>query len=108
MVGVMEAGGVDTDGDGKIDNYSDVDNDGFSQNVDANTSGKDLSGNGLALPDLDGDGIPNYLDLDSDNDGITDVLEVKMGLLYARTKLTLVGEEEGRKGVLECQLAAGQ
>ncbi len=73
---VMEAGGVDTNGDGKIDNYSDVDNDGFSQNVDANTSGKDLSGNGLALPDLDGDGIPNYLDLDSDNDGITDVLEV--------------------------------
>jgi hypothetical protein len=34
--------------------------------------------------------------------------EVKMGLLYARTKLTLVSEEEGRKGVLECQLAAGQ
>ena len=34
--------------------------------------------------------------------------EVKMGLLYARTKLTLVGEEEGRKGVLESRLAAGQ
>lgn len=34
--------------------------------------------------------------------------EVKMGLLYARTKLTLVSEEEGKKGVLECQLAAGQ
>jgi hypothetical protein len=31
-----------------------------------------------------------------------------MGLLYARTKLTLMSEEEGRKGVLECQLAAGQ
>ena len=34
--------------------------------------------------------------------------EVKMGLLYARTKLTLVGEEEGRRGVQESQLAAGQ
>jgi hypothetical protein len=34
--------------------------------------------------------------------------EVKMGLLYARTKLTLVSEEEGKKGVLESQLAAGQ
>ena len=34
--------------------------------------------------------------------------EVKMGLLYARTKLTLVGEEEGKKGVLESQLAVGQ
>ncbi|MBI5372471.1 MAG: T9SS type A sorting domain-containing protein [Sphingobacteriales bacterium] len=72
---VTEAGGVDTDGDGKIDGYTDVDNDGFSQNVDANTSGKDLSGNGLDQPDLDGDGVPNYFDLDSDNDGIPDVAE---------------------------------
>lgn len=70
-----EAGGVDTDGDGKIDNYADADNDGFSQNVDANSSGKDLSGNGLDLPDLDGDGVPNYIDHDSDNDGIPDVAE---------------------------------
>lgn len=72
---VVEAGGVDTDGDGKIDNYTDTDFDGFSQNVDANTTGKDFSGNGLAQPDLDGDGIPNYFDLDSDNDGIPDVVE---------------------------------
>lgn len=34
--------------------------------------------------------------------------EVKMGLLYARTKLTLMSEEEGKKGVLETSLAAGQ
>lgn len=27
------------------------------------------------VPDFDGDGIPNYLDLDSDNDGITDIIE---------------------------------
>ncbi|MBN8687445.1 MAG: T9SS type A sorting domain-containing protein [Chitinophagales bacterium] len=72
---VVEAGGVDTNGDGRIDNYADTDNDGFSQNVDANSSGKDLSGNGLDVPDLDGDGIPNYLDQDSDNDGIPDVVE---------------------------------
>lgn len=31
--------------------------------------------------------------------------EVKMGLLYARTKLHLVGESEGKNGVLETQLA---
>lgn len=31
--------------------------------------------------------------------------EVKMGVLYARTKLHLVGEEEGKKGVLETRLA---
>ncbi len=34
--------------------------------------------------------------------------EVKMGVLYARTKLHLVSEEEGKKGVMETQLAAGK
>lgn len=32
--------------------------------------------------------------------------EVKMGLLYARTKLHLVDEAQGKKGVLETKLAA--
>ncbi len=32
--------------------------------------------------------------------------EVKMGLLYARTKMSLVSEEEGKRGVLESQLAS--
>ncbi len=72
---VVEAGGVDANGDGRIDNYTDTDNDGLSQNVDANNTGQPGSGNGLGLPDTDGDGIPNYIDLDSDNDGIADVLE---------------------------------
>lgn len=31
--------------------------------------------------------------------------EVKMGILYARTKLHLVDEAQGKKGVLETQLA---
>lgn len=30
--------------------------------------------------------------------------EVKMGILFARSKLHLVGEEEGRKGVLETRM----
>lgn len=34
--------------------------------------------------------------------------EVKMGALYARTKLHLVGDAEGQKGVLESKLAAPQ
>lgn len=72
---VVESYGVDANGDGKIDNYTDTDADGFSQNVDGNNTGHLSSGNGLGLPDLDGDGVPNCIDLDSDNDGIPDVRE---------------------------------
>jgi hypothetical protein len=71
----VESYGVETNGDGLIDNYTDTDNDGFSQNVDANNTGVSGSGNGLGSQDLDKDNIPNYLDLDSDNDGIPDLIE---------------------------------
>jgi len=71
-----ESYGVDTNGDGLIDSYSDTDNDGFSQNADVNATGVSGSGVGLGPQDLDGDGVPNYLDLDSDNDGIPDLNEV--------------------------------
>ncbi|HRB72190.1 MAG TPA: RHS repeat-associated core domain-containing protein [Flavobacterium sp.] len=43
---------MDTDGDGLYDIYEDVNND-----------------NNLANDDTDGDGVPNYLDLDDDGDG---------------------------------------
>ncbi|MEO6612544.1 MAG: T9SS type A sorting domain-containing protein [Chitinophagaceae bacterium] len=72
----VESFGVDTNGDGRIDNYTDTDNDGFSQNVDANNTGVINSNLGLGPLDTDGDGIPNYLDTDSDNDGIPDNMEV--------------------------------
>ncbi len=72
----VESFGVDVNGDGRIDNYTDTDIDGFSQNVDGNNTGVVGSANGLGARDTDSDGIPNYLDLDSDNDGIPDVVEV--------------------------------
>jgi Protein of unknown function (DUF2846) len=34
--------------------------------------------------------------------------EVKMGLMFARTKLHLVGEQDGKKGVLETKLAVSK
>ncbi|HNT74255.1 MAG TPA: hypothetical protein PKH77_04450, partial [Anaerolineae bacterium] len=67
---VIEAGGDDANGDGIIDNFEDVDGDGLSDNVDP-----DQGGTPLPVPDTDGDNIPDYLDLDSDNDGIPDVIE---------------------------------
>ena len=72
---VIEAGGVDSNGDGILDNFTDTDGDGLSQSIDANNTGAAGSGTGLGNPDFDGDGIPNSSDLDSDNDGITDLRE---------------------------------
>jgi uncharacterized repeat protein (TIGR01451 family) len=73
---VTESGGVDANGDGRIDNYTDADNDGLAQNVDGSSGGVGGSGEGLGALDTDSDGVPNYLDLDSDNDGIPDIIEV--------------------------------
>ena len=73
---VVEAGGVDQNGDGKLDNFVDTDGDGLSDQVDANLFGAFNSGLGLGLKDNDGDGIPNMFDLDSDADGIPDIREV--------------------------------
>ena len=97
---LIEAGGVDTDGDGVIDypdpsnpeSMIDTDGDGFVDYYDpdddtilsGDQSGDILvgtengiytSGSGGFNPDFDGDGIPNYWDSDSDNDGIADLIE---------------------------------
>lgn len=69
---IVEAGAVDTNGDGIIDGSrsADSDGDGLLNQYDATTGGINI-----ANWDTDGDGIKNYLDLDSDNDGIPDVIE---------------------------------
>ncbi|WP_157486483.1 T9SS type B sorting domain-containing protein [Maribacter forsetii] len=78
---VIEAGGTDPDNDGRIGTgtITDADNDGLSDLVDTddNTTGTLDDGLGTALPidNFDGDSVPNHLDIDSDNDGITDTTE---------------------------------
>ncbi len=67
---IVEAGGVDSNNDGRVDDDTDTDNDGW-----ANTFDSSNGGTALARPDSDNDGVKNYLDLDSDNDGILDVIE---------------------------------
>jgi len=67
---IVEAGGVDTNGDGRVDGSGDLDSDGLVDEYDASTGG-----NNIQNFDSDGDGILNYLDKDSDNDGILDVVE---------------------------------
>jgi len=68
---IFEAGGNDTDFNGVVDNF-----------IDANGDGLDDSHAILVLPDSDSDGddLPNRIDLDSDNDGLSDSVEANNGV----------------------------
>lgn len=92
--------GIDSDGD-DIADYLDLDsdNDGITDNVEAQSTegyiaplpgdsdGDGLNdayeGAGLTPVDTDGDGTFDYLDTDSDNDGIDDVVEAGHGVSQA-------------------------
>ncbi|MEJ6617310.1 MAG: thrombospondin type 3 repeat-containing protein, partial [Crocinitomicaceae bacterium] len=67
---IIEAGGVDTDGNGQADDLTDTDGDGLVDQYDPTTGG-----NAITNGDTDGDGILNIFDIDSDNDGIYDIIE---------------------------------
>ncbi len=66
------ANAVDNNFDGMVDGV-DVDGDGLLSTADANDNV--IGGPGITPQDLDRDGAPNYLDLDSDGDGLTDITE---------------------------------
>lgn len=63
---IIEALGVDSDTNGRVDDFVDVNGDGFHDPLDQTP---------WALPDTDGDGNKDFLDVDSDGDGITDTTE---------------------------------
>ena len=62
----LEAGGADADGNGVIDGFTDINLDGMDDATLATP---------LPIDDFDGDSRPDYLDVDSDNDGLTDAIE---------------------------------
>ncbi len=68
---VIEGGGSDPDGNGIVGVGTPVDSDGDGI-FDA--ADPDL-GNGLPVPDTDGDSVRDFRDLDTDNDGIDDIIE---------------------------------
>lgn len=88
---------VDTDGDG-IPNYQDLDSDGDGipdnvetqtsmgytapQNSDSDNDGLDnaYETTGISPVDTDGDGTPDFMDTDSDNDGTSDTTEATLTL----------------------------
>ena len=64
---LLEAGGLDANGDGLVDDFVDTNADGIDDGINALP---------LALIDTDNDSIPDFQDFDSDNDGLSDLAEV--------------------------------
>ena len=60
---------------------NDTDGDGIPDDIDQDDDNDGISDVDEGTGDTDGDGIPDYLDVDSDNDGIFDVVESGNGLL---------------------------
>ncbi len=79
---------LDSDGDGIFDLWEnggferDTDHNGIAdRNADVNQDGiLDIYGEGMALRNSDSDRFPDELDIDSDNDGVSDGLEAESGL----------------------------
>lgn len=71
----------DTDGDGRSDSQEagliDIDNDGLvDDQTDANLNGwPDIAEGLVTLPDFDNDSVPDAFDVDSDQDGVADEFE---------------------------------
>ncbi len=64
---IVEALGTDADNDGRVDGFTDANGDGFHDAL------VDVP---WPRPDTDGDGAHDHLDVDSDNDGKPDLIEI--------------------------------
>ena len=84
LTDLVEAANADADGDGRVDNFNDADNDGVDDSIVA-----------VELADLDGDGLTNQLDLDSDQDSLPDLLEGGGSDADANGVLDAFSDEDG-------------
>ena len=130
-ISVTVAAVADADGDGIFDHLDiDSDNDGITDNVeaqstadyiaptgdgviaDANNNGLDdvyegtaaginASGLGLEPVDTDSDGVADYVDTDSDNDGTSDAIEAGHGVSQALIDISADTDGDGLKDVVE-------
>ncbi|MEO1418628.1 MAG: hypothetical protein AAFW00_25340 [Bacteroidota bacterium] len=103
---IIEAGGTDPDGDGRVayatpgDPTTMVDSDGdgladaVDTKVDNNGSGTYVAGTAWILPDTDGDGRKDFTDIDADDDGIVDNTEAMATYYYVAP----VGHDEDHDG----------
>lgn len=74
--GIIDQNDLDSDNDGILDLIEAQTTNLVVTNLDLNLDGLfDVFGTGITQSDNDQDGVPNYLDLDSDNDGIHDLDE---------------------------------
>jgi uncharacterized repeat protein (TIGR01451 family) len=90
-----DASVVDLDGDGVYDNTT-----GPSAQVDSN--GVPIAANGGVSPiDTDMDGIDDYLDLDSDNDGIPDTIEAFPTAGYTTNDGNVTDDDTDGDGILD-------
>jgi hypothetical protein len=88
--GIADYQDLDSDNDGIPDRFetglsgNDTDQDGIDDDIDVDqTNGNDTNNDGIddlaLLTDSDDDGIPNWIDQDSDNDGRPDAWESGLG-----------------------------
>ncbi len=90
-------GFTDANNDGVADG-PDADNDGIQDSVDSNDAA--FGSPGTAPQDADGDTVPNYLDLDSDNDGIKDLTESGLtGFTDANNDGVVDGPDADKDGI---------
>jgi len=88
---ITENGGTDANNDGEVDyptageptSMTDVDGDGLEDaldNIDGGNqsgAGEVVNGTPLLIANTDSDSLPDYLDIDADNDGIPDAVEAQ-------------------------------